>query len=429
MTNIEEIYRKLTNVDITEQKVLWDERGRGYYGEFLVFCELYPHLPGNCKILMNLNIPTVHGKTTEIDLLLIHESGLYVFEMKHYKGTIYGKPHEQNWTQYFRTAPNQRFRSPITQNQYHIDALKKIVPDIPIHSYVVFTSNECNLRVECNDPSITVCTLHDLHCKLGNITSRPSVLNMEQINHLFCTLLPYSPTSQQPVNVEGREIPFYEFASSLCSNYIEKEKQLKAEQDSRINQGKKAAGISIGVAAIIALASIVISLIVCTQYKKYSNDQITSAQQELAAFAQKFERVEEYNNGDIQFSSPLVTASNVVLEESKDLANTVNFSCSLNWAGEEYGVRLTNDTKYIIILKDGTIKEYNLFTSDFHCYPTHKIGKGAYSKFDLPKREFYELDVSDIAYIKLINTDIWKHLANYGNSLFTGYEIELYCAE
>lgn len=40
---------------------------------------------------MNLNIPIEDGKTTEIDLLMIHETGIYVFEIKHYKGTIYEK--------------------------------------------------------------------------------------------------------------------------------------------------------------------------------------------------------------------------------------------------------------------------------------------------------------------------------------------------
>ena len=113
MANIDEIYRNLTGVDIETQRLFWDERGKGYYGEYLVFKKLYPELTGCCKILMNLQIPTDDGKATEIDLLLIHETGLYVFEMKHYKGTIYGKASDQKWTQYFRTAPNSHFYNPI----------------------------------------------------------------------------------------------------------------------------------------------------------------------------------------------------------------------------------------------------------------------------------------------------------------------------
>ena len=82
---------------------------------------------------MNLQVPVGDGKSTEIDLLLIHETGLYVFEIKHYKGTIYGKFSDKKWTQYFRTASNNSFQNPILQNQYHIKALKSKFPDIPIH--------------------------------------------------------------------------------------------------------------------------------------------------------------------------------------------------------------------------------------------------------------------------------------------------------
>ena len=89
MADLRSIYQELTSVSIDDQFKIWDERGKGYYGEFLVFQELYPNIIGQSKILMNLNLPTPNGKGTEIDLLLIHESGLYVFEVKHYKGTIF----------------------------------------------------------------------------------------------------------------------------------------------------------------------------------------------------------------------------------------------------------------------------------------------------------------------------------------------------
>ena len=91
MDDTKNVYKSLTNVDIDVQRRIWDERGRGYYGEYLLFSKLYQFLPGNGKILMNLNIPISADKTTEIDLLLIHETGLYGFEIKHYKGTIYGQ--------------------------------------------------------------------------------------------------------------------------------------------------------------------------------------------------------------------------------------------------------------------------------------------------------------------------------------------------
>lgn len=455
MINIEEIYYKLTNVDISQQRILWDERGKGYYGEYLVFREIYPTLPGNCKILMNINIPAAYGRTTEIDLLLIHETGLYVFEMKHYKGTIYGKPNQSHWTQYFRTTANQSFRSPIAQNQYHIEALQKIAPSIPVHSLIVFTNPECDLKVECSEPTIELCTLPSLRYRLNALTSRQPVLNMEQIDHLFRTLLTYSPTMQQPITVEGEEIPFYEYIAALTGNYLERVRlneanfRTKVEEERKECQNQiKKAQIScevaslhartkvittIIVAAAVTLSCILGCILICGQHKKYSDAQIASAQQELSdyvekyeAFAQKFEHVEPYNNGEIRFSYPLVSPENIQLRKSNDLVDTVVFSGTLVWSGEEYGVCLTEDTKYIIQLKDGSVREYNLFNSDFHYYSLYKLGTNYYRSFSLPEIEFYDLQISDIEYIKLINTEIWKPGANSDRSLFTGYEIALY---
>ena len=445
MNDIESIYQKLTNVDIRQQQLLWDERGKGYYGEFLVFSELYPNLPGECKILMNINIPTAYGKTTEIDLLLIHETGLYVFEMKHYKGTIYGKPYEQYWTQYFRTAPNQRFRSPIAQNQYHINALSKIAPGVPIHSFVVFTSDEVELKVDCNEPNITLCTLSHLRYHLSNLTYKPNVLSMAQINQLFCTLLQYSPTSQQVVEVNGKEIPFYGFVSEIISAYKTKKAQL--ENDSRNkteierlnyefekNRTRKARKFSIIGAILAALACIGLSIAACMAAYKDSTAKIAAAQQELAAFAQKFEEVKPFNNGELDISKDLVTASNVVIDSSPDLENTVSFACTLNWNGSDYGVNIGEKAVIIVILNDGTIKECPVFNEQYPYSTDCRLGKSnawysARSKADILPHEFYDIAISDIAYIKLSNVDLWLSIEYKPSIVASGYEIELYRAE
>ena len=445
MNDIESIYQKLTNVDIRQQQLLWDERGKGYYGEFLVFSELYPNLPGECKILMNINIPTAYGKTTEIDLLLIHETGLYVFEMKHYKGTIYGKPYEQYWTQYFRTAPNQRFRSPIAQNQYHINALSKIAPGVPIHSFVVFTSDEVELKVDCNEPNITLCPLSHLRYHLSNLTYKPNVLSMAQINQLFCTLLQYSPTSQQVVEVNGKEIPFYGFVSEIISAYKTKKAQLEIDSRNKTeierlnyefekNRTRKARKFSIIGAILAALACIGLSIAACMAAYKDSTAKIAAAQQELAAFAQKFEEVKPFNNGELDISKDLVTASNVVIDSSPDLENTVSFACTLNWNGSDYGVNIGEKAVIIVILNDGTIKECPVFNEQYPYSTDCRLGKSnawysARSKADILPHEFYDIAISDIAYIKLSNVDLWLSIEYKPSIVASGYEIELYRAE
>ncbi len=432
MDNIEKVYHDLTNVDIGLQRILWDERGKGYYGEYLVFRELYPTLPGTCKILMNLQIPTSYGKTTEIDLLLIHETGLYVFEIKHYKGTIYGKSQEARWTQYFRTAANHSFKNPVQQNQYHIRALQAKFPQLPIYSYIVFTNSECDLRVENNDPNLTICKLSSLNLHMMNIPSRPFVLNIHQIDGIFQELQSYSPIMRQPVTVDGQVKPFYEYITEIISEHKARmaewekqytEKKLQCETDYQTKSQR-----TMFAAILLSVAVLLGGSLICAKVRNDCNEKVNEAQQQLSAFAQKFEHVEEYNNGDIIISDSLIEVSDVSVVNASDIENCVIFSCTLNWVGEEYGIKLTDDTKYIIMLNDGTIKEYDLFTSDFTCYPIHKLGKGFYSRFPLPSREFYNMDVSEISYIKLTNLGVWKYSANYNNVLFYGYEIELYNA-
>lgn len=128
MDDTKNVYKSLTNVDIDVQRRIWDERGRGYYGEYLLFSKLYQFLPGNGKILMNLNIPISADKTTEIDLLLIHETGLYVFEIKHYKGTIYGQDTERTWTQYFRTGTKRIFQESRSTKWISFACIKQYLP-------------------------------------------------------------------------------------------------------------------------------------------------------------------------------------------------------------------------------------------------------------------------------------------------------------
>ena len=60
---------------------------KGNYGEFLTFVYL-EKLEGNHKIMTNLYIPKSDGTTTEIDLIMISQTGIYVFESKNYSGWI-----------------------------------------------------------------------------------------------------------------------------------------------------------------------------------------------------------------------------------------------------------------------------------------------------------------------------------------------------
>lgn len=437
MDNIEKVYQQLTNVDIQQQQELWDERGKGYYGEFLVFRELYPSLPGNCKILMNIQIPVTSGKTTEIDLLLIHETGLYVFEMKHYKGTIYGDPQRRVWTQYFRTAPNNTFRNPIEQNRYHIQALQNRYPQLPIHSLIVFTNPECDLRATCDSPDITLCRLSDLTAHLRALTSRPSVLDMEQLDGLFRDLMQFSPMMQKTVTVAGDPIPFHEYLTFIADRFKEDLAQVEATCRSDARSAKIRSRSAVLTAVLVCIGCIIVSYLTCKLHQTYCDHQISAAQEELAQFAQKFQPANFLENEDLTMTENFITVSNLQLTASNDVENAVNFGFTLDWNGEYYGATISHDSTLIVARKDGSIKEYSL-PDGYFPYSSPSIdlllGKGnvwysARPSWEFPVYQITDTPLEDISYIKLTSLDIWVIESGKPAVVASGYEVEIYAQE
>lgn len=114
----------------------------GNFGEGLTFFEL-ERIDTYSKILTNLYIPTEEG-TTEIDLLFIAPSGIYVLESKNYSGWIFGSEKSKNWTTVIFKSKH-KFFNPIWQNNKHIKYLKMVLENTQPKSIVVF-SDRCELK-------------------------------------------------------------------------------------------------------------------------------------------------------------------------------------------------------------------------------------------------------------------------------------------
>ena len=67
-------------------------RNAGQFGEYLIDYALQSNgIEGERVVLTNLYLP-MKGKTTEIDLLMLHEKGIFVIESKYYSGRILALP-------------------------------------------------------------------------------------------------------------------------------------------------------------------------------------------------------------------------------------------------------------------------------------------------------------------------------------------------
>lgn len=439
--NLAQIYQQATGVDISKQQALWDERGKGYYGEYRVFSELYPYVPGTCKILMNLQVPVDRNKSTEIDLVLIHETGVYVFEVKHYKGTIYGRAHDKNWTQYFRTTSNSSFGNPIAQNDYHIHALKNLLPNVPLFSFVVFTNTNCELKIQNDDPQTKVCTLTQLRSVFSTFTAnKQSIFSLHKIDDIFNVLKPLSNLKETTVTLDAKPVLFYDCLDKLKETFETARKQIEesftssCQQLENEYQKKKEtlltqSRVKTAVTIVIPIITIIVSIIICSSFNSICNTRIDAAEAQLLAMKQKFTAVGDLDDENITFTNQLVSISNISLKNSRDIDNTAIFTCHLTATGEKYGIWFLEDTNYVVKAKDGRVYEYKMFDNSFsyNAY-ANKLGPGSRESGDLKEKEFYNITAEEIAFIKVTNVGVWKSGANYGRTLLEDMEIELYSA-
>lgn len=115
----------------------------GSTGERIIFTTLRDkiHVPEQ-QILRNVYVPTVDGKTSEIDILVVSKKGLLVFECKNYAGNIYGDIKRRKWIQYLGKQKNF-FYNPFLQNKNHVKHLKKYLEqfgNLPSYSFVTTIS-------------------------------------------------------------------------------------------------------------------------------------------------------------------------------------------------------------------------------------------------------------------------------------------------
>ncbi len=179
----------------------WTLLDKGKLGEYLTYRCLRNEEGNDAKFLFNLYLPKGNGETTEIDVLMIHPKGLFVFESKNYSGWIFGNEQQKTWCQ---TLPKGRgksqkgtFYNPIMQNRTHVKYLREFVDwDLPIHSIVVF-SERCELKkITLYSNDIHVIKRNYVRSTVERICENAlPIMAEKQIDQLYEVLLPYAQTS------------------------------------------------------------------------------------------------------------------------------------------------------------------------------------------------------------------------------------------
>ena len=119
---------------ISALKLLFEPRLKGIVGELAVGLALKDI---GEDVLTDILIPDGKGGLTQLDHVVLAPGGLWVIETKNYKGLIFGREREKYWTQRLGRQ-SFRFMNPLRQNYLHTEALKALLPNVPVHGWVAF---------------------------------------------------------------------------------------------------------------------------------------------------------------------------------------------------------------------------------------------------------------------------------------------------
>ncbi len=164
----------------------------------------------NAIPIRNLYLPWPDGSTSQIDELIIAPSGIYVIEMKNYKGWIFGNENNQYWTQvlykgYRGDSTKNRLYNPIRQNASHISCLRKNLRWYkgPIHSLIVFSDEAEFKDVTFSSLDVYVLYESDLNRTVREIDSAyKDSLSENEMNDIRTNLLQVSSGTDSTHHVE-----------------------------------------------------------------------------------------------------------------------------------------------------------------------------------------------------------------------------------
>lgn len=194
-------YYKITKVSFLS---LWLDLGK--IGEYTTYKHLQHLEKEGARFLFNIYVPKKDGETTEIDVLMLTQKGIFVFESKNYSGWIFGSEYQKNWYQTLPTgrgrgrSHKEAFFNPIMQNNLHIKHLKALIgEEYPVHSIIVF-SERCTLKsINIKSESIKVIKRNNVSAVVSEILNKAThtLLDDATIKNIYDTLYPYTQVSDE----------------------------------------------------------------------------------------------------------------------------------------------------------------------------------------------------------------------------------------
>ncbi len=158
---------------------------KGYMGELGVRLVLKRLKKEEFEVLHNIMLMK-DGKTTQIDHIIVGQTGIFVVETKNYKGWIFGSEHSKSWTQSIYKS-KKSFQNPIHQNYGHIKFLEHHLQDCsgPFFSVISFSDKGTLKKMDVKSEDVHVVNtshlLRVIHSKRETGMSIDSVRRVAQM--------------------------------------------------------------------------------------------------------------------------------------------------------------------------------------------------------------------------------------------------------
>ncbi|MBQ6392462.1 MAG: NERD domain-containing protein [Eubacterium sp.] len=121
--------------------IQWEspEKRAGRIGEKLITNLIQDVLTNDDFLLTNVPI-TINEQETELDNLIINSRGIFIIEVKNYRGTLYGSEDDYEWTKIKVTEAGNTYQStvknPIKQVKRQVYLLSQYLKEQGIHLWI-----------------------------------------------------------------------------------------------------------------------------------------------------------------------------------------------------------------------------------------------------------------------------------------------------
>ncbi|MGL5955300.1 MAG: nuclease-related domain-containing protein [Brevinema sp.] len=131
-------------------------------------------------IFHNLYIEKPNKQFSQIDVVVLTDVGIIVFEVKNYSGWIFGNGNNTDWTKTLAYGKKKyRFYNPLKQNISHIQSLRNKLWQfkvLPFYSVIVFDGDCVLKKIKCVPQTAYVLKISEVQNVLNTIIkSNPSI--------------------------------------------------------------------------------------------------------------------------------------------------------------------------------------------------------------------------------------------------------------